>query len=53
MDSFLNNGIGVSLLRVPKTEALNFPNCVFSGNGTDIDNPASRTINTQDAIFDQ
>ena len=53
MDSFLNNGIGVSLLRVPKTEALNFPNCVFSGNGTDIDNPASRTVNTQDAIFDQ
>lgn len=51
-DSFLNNGVGVSLLRVPGTEALRFPECVFSGNGTDIENPAGHTVITQDATMD-
>ena len=52
MDSFRNNGVGISLLRVPKTETLSFPNCTFSGNGIDIDNAAGHSVNTQDAIFE-
>ena len=52
MDSFLDNDVGVSLLRVPKTETLSFPNCTFSGNGIDIDNAAGHSVNTQDAIFE-
>ena len=52
LDSFLNNGVGVSLLRVPGTEELRFPECVFSGNVTDIDNPAGRPVNTRDAVFE-
>ena len=51
-DSFLNNGIGVSLLRVPGTQILQFPECTFSGNGTDIDNPAGRAVDTRDAVMD-
>ena len=51
-DSFLNNGTAVSLLRVPQTQELSFPGCVFSGNETDFYNPAGRSVNTQDAAFD-
>jgi hypothetical protein len=51
-DSFLNNGTAVSLLRVPQTQELSFPGCIFSGNETDFNNPAGRSINTQDAAFD-
>lgn len=52
IDSFRNNGVGVSLLRIPSTEGLSFPGCVFAGNGTDIENSSGRTVNTQDATFE-
>ncbi len=47
LDHFLNNGIGISLLRVPNTVEIKFEECVFSGNGTDIENPAGHPVNTE------
>ncbi len=44
-DVFRNNGTAVLLERVSNGEPLSFPEAVFSGNGTDIDNRS-------DAIFE-
>ena len=48
-DSFLNNGTGMSLVMVPGAETLSFPDCVFSGNGVNIDNQAGQNIDLKDA----
>ena len=47
-DSFLNNGVALSLVTVPGAETLSFPDCVFSGNGVNIDNPTGHGIDLRD-----
>ncbi len=39
-DSFIDNEVGVLLEKVPGPTDLHFEQCVFEGNGTDIDNKA-------------
>ena len=48
---FQGNGTGLLITALPGTEVLTFPGCSFSGNGTDIDNPAGHPLDTADAVF--
>lgn len=47
-----DNGIGVQFRMLPGSIPLDFAGCVFSGNGTDIDNPISYPIETGSASFE-
>ena len=51
-DVFRNNGTAVLLERVSTGEPLSFPEAVFSGNGTDIDNRCGLEVDISDAIFE-
>ena len=51
-DVFRNNGTAVLLERVSNGEPLSFPEAVFSGNGTDIDNRCGHEVDISDAIFE-
>ena len=51
-DVFRNNGTAVLLERVATGESLSFPEAVFSGNGTDIDNRCGLEVDISDAIFE-
>ncbi|MCI9567803.1 MAG: hypothetical protein HFF54_07620, partial [Lawsonibacter sp.] len=51
-DVFRNNGTAVLLERVSNGEPLTFPEAVFSGNGTDIDNRCGLEVDISDAIFE-
>lgn len=50
-NTFRNNGIAVELLRVPGAKTLYFNGCVFSGNGTDLSNPAGHPVDLSYATF--
>lgn len=51
-DVFRNNGTAVLLERVSTKESLSFPEAVFSGNGTDIDNRCGQELDVSEAIFE-
>ena len=51
-DVFRNNGTAVLLERVPTEVSLSFPETVFSGNGTDIDNRCGQEVDVSQAIFE-
>ena len=51
-DVFRNNGTAVLLERVSNGEPLSFPEAVFSGNGTDIDNRCGLELDLSEAIFE-
>ena len=51
-DVFRNNVTAVLLERVATGESLCFPEVVFSGNGTDIDNRCGLEVDISDAIFE-
>ena len=51
-DVFRNNGTAVLLERVPTEVSLSFPESVFSGNGTDIDNRCGQEVDVSQAIFE-
>ena len=51
-DVFRNNGTAVLLERVSTKESLSFPEAVFSGNGTDIDNRCGQELDLSEAIFE-
>jgi hypothetical protein len=51
-DVFRNNGTAVLLERVATGESLSFPEAVFSGNGTDIDNRCGLELDLSEAIFE-
>ncbi|MBQ9563503.1 MAG: hypothetical protein IJU99_08640 [Lachnospiraceae bacterium] len=46
-NSFVENETGVQLVRMPGQETLYFIDCIFEGNGTDIDNQAGNQILTE------
>lgn len=50
-DVFRNNGTAVLLERMPSRETICFPESVFSGNGTDIDNRCGQTLDLSEASF--
>lgn len=47
-----DNDIGVQFACLGGTAAIDFAGSVFSGNGTDIDNPISYPIHTENAVFE-
>ncbi len=49
---FRNNDTGILFERVPNRMALSFPEVVFSGNGTDIDNRCGQKLDLSEAVFD-
>ena len=49
---FLNNGTAVLLENVPTEMTIYFDGSVFSGNGTDIDNRCSHSVDTSGAVFE-
>ena len=49
---FRNNDTGILFERVPNRMALSFPEVVFSGNGTDIDNRCGQELDLSEAVFD-
>ena len=49
---FRNNDTGILFERVPNRMALSFPEVVFSGNGTDIDNRCGLELDLSEAVFD-
>lgn len=51
-DVFRNNGTAVLLERIPSEETLSFPEAVFSGNGTDIDNRCGQKLDLSETAFD-
>ena len=51
-DVFRNNGTAVLLERVPTRESLSFPDTVFSGNGTDIDNRCGQELDLSETVFE-
>ena len=51
-DVFRNNGTAVLLERVSTKESLSFPEAVFSGNGTDIDNRCGQELDLSEAVFE-
>ena len=51
-NTFRNNGTAVELLRVPGAKTLYFNGCVFSGNGTDLSNPANHPTYLSRATFE-
>lgn len=50
-NEFIRNGTGVLLESVPTDIALKFPKCIFSGNGTDIDNRCGQELDLSQAVF--
>ena len=51
-DVFRSNGTAVLLERVPTRVPLDFPETVFSGNGTDIDNRCGLPLKLGEAVFE-
>lgn len=51
-DVFRNNGTAVLLERVAGLEVLSFPETVFSGNTTDIDNRCGQELDVSEAVFE-
>ena len=49
---FINNGTGVLLESVPSDQALLFDDCLFSKNGTDIDNRCNQPVDISQATFE-
>ena len=47
-----DNGIGIRFVNLPGAMPLDFSGTVFSGNGTDIDNPIRYPIDLSNAIFE-
>lgn len=50
-DTFRNNSTAVLLERVPNGTPLSFPDTLFEGNGTDIDNRCGQTLELDGAVF--
>ncbi len=50
-NTFRNNGTAVLLERVPSDTPLKFPDTLFTGNGTDIDNRCGQPLELEEAIF--
>lgn len=50
-DVFQNNGTAVLLERIPSEQTLSFPEAVFSGNGTDIDNRCGQEVDLSETSF--
>ena len=50
-NTFVNNGTGVLLERVPTDVTISFPGSYFQGNGTDIDNRCSQPLDISQAII--
>lgn len=50
-DVFRNNGTAVLLERMPTEELISFPESVFSGNGTDIDDRCGQALDLSEAVF--
>ncbi|HIW17473.1 MAG TPA: hypothetical protein H9689_08455 [Firmicutes bacterium] len=50
-NTFINNGTGVLLERVPTDVTISFPGSYFQGNGTDIDNRCSQPLDISQAII--
>ena len=46
------NDVGVQFVNLPGAMPLDFFGTVFSGNGTDIDNPIQNPIDLSNAIFE-
>lgn len=51
-DVFRNNGTAVLLERLSTEELISFPESVFSGNGTDIDNRCGQELDLSEAVFE-
>lgn len=49
---FVGNGTGVLLERVPSDQTLIFNDCLFSRNGTDIDNRCEQAVDITTAVFE-
>lgn len=49
---FIGNGTGVLLESVPSDQALVFDDCLFSRNGTDIDNRCNQAVDITSATFE-
>lgn len=49
---FLGNGTGILFTSVPNDILLFFPECIFSGNETDIDNQIGAPLDTSGATFE-
>ena len=49
---FVGNGTGVLLEQVPTEQTRIFDDCLFSRNGTDIDNRCNQPLNITSAIFE-
>lgn len=49
---FIGNGTGVLLERVPSDQTLVFNDCLFSRNGTDIDNRCGQAVDITEAVFE-
>lgn len=49
---FRDNGVAYQIENLPGKLGLTFPNCVFSGNGTDIENRTDIPVDLSDAAFD-
>lgn len=50
-NSFIDNQTAVLLERVPTDTLLDFGQCIFSGNETDIDNQCNQPLDISEAIF--
>ena len=50
-NTFEGNGTAVLLEAVPSDLTLDFSDCVFTGNGTDIDNRCGQPVNIAQAVF--
>ncbi len=50
-NEFLNNGTGILLESVPTDVTMKFADCLFSGNGTDIDNRCGQQLDISQAVF--
>ena len=48
---FTDNDTAVLLENVPSDITMNFGECVFTGNGTDIDNVCRQSVDISEAIF--
>lgn len=50
-NAFMDNGTAILIDNLPGDEVLRFPECVFSGNDVDIDNPAGHPTDVSGAKF--
>lgn len=51
-NQFMDNEIAILLENVPRDVTMDFGECLFSGNDTDIDNPCDQPIDISAAIFE-